>query len=115
MRFSKGLSPTYDCPSIPCRSHGDGAFLTFIGQMSKSRAIYDCCESDGRLWLSVRLLSLSSSWQSDSLSNSLLLKIPDDNRVRYFATFCITSGTYTTIGLTIAWCMFLCFLRTSFF
>ena len=23
---------------------------------------------------------------------------------RYFATFCITSGTYTTIGLTIAWC-----------
>ncbi|TEB18535.1 MFS general substrate transporter [Coprinellus micaceus] len=24
-------------------------------------------------------------------------------RSRYFATFCITSGTYTTIGLTIAW------------
>lgn len=38
---------------------------------------------------------------------SLLLRIPDDNQVRYFATFCITSGTYTTIGLTIAWCAFL--------
>ncbi|KIM46707.1 hypothetical protein M413DRAFT_440295 [Hebeloma cylindrosporum] len=33
----------------------------------------------------------------------LLLGVPDNNRVRYFATFCITSGTYTTIGLTIAW------------
>ena len=115
MRFSTGLSPTDDCPSIPCRSHGDGAFLNFIGQMSNSRAIYDCCESDWRFWISVRFPSLSSSWQSDNLSNSLLLRIPDDNHVRYFATFCITSGTYTTIGLTIAWCTFLCVRSRIFF
>ncbi|RDB29892.1 hypothetical protein Hypma_014036 [Hypsizygus marmoreus] len=33
----------------------------------------------------------------------LLLTVHSNNRVRYFATFCITSGTYTTIGLIIAW------------
>lgn len=37
---------------------------------------------------------------------SLLLVIPNDVHVRYFACFCITSGTYTTIGLTIAWCAY---------
>ncbi|KAG7448801.1 MFS general substrate transporter [Guyanagaster necrorhizus] len=33
----------------------------------------------------------------------LLLTVSSNNHVRYFATFCITSGTYTTIGLIIAW------------
>jgi len=33
----------------------------------------------------------------------LLLTIAHNNHVRYFATFCIVSGTYTTIGLVIAW------------
>jgi len=33
----------------------------------------------------------------------LLLTVPSNNHVRYFATFCITSGTYTTIGIIIAW------------
>jgi len=33
----------------------------------------------------------------------LLLTVPTNNHVRYFATFCITSGTYTTIGIIIAW------------
>ncbi|KAL6306376.1 MFS general substrate transporter [Sparassis latifolia] len=33
----------------------------------------------------------------------LLLTVPHNNHVRYFATFCITSGTYTTIGVVIAW------------
>ncbi|KAF8893164.1 major facilitator superfamily domain-containing protein [Gymnopilus junonius] len=33
----------------------------------------------------------------------LLLVVPNNNHVRYFATFCITAGTYTTIGLIIAW------------
>ena len=36
----------------------------------------------------------------------LLLTVHHNNHVRYFATFCITSGTYTTIGLIIAWCLF---------
>jgi len=33
----------------------------------------------------------------------LLLAAAHNNHVRYFATFCIVSGTYTTIGLVIAW------------
>ncbi|KLO13698.1 MFS general substrate transporter [Schizopora paradoxa] len=33
----------------------------------------------------------------------LLLLLRTNVHVRYFATFCITSGTYTTIGLMIAW------------
>ncbi|KAJ8495193.1 hypothetical protein ONZ45_g12963 [Pleurotus djamor] len=33
----------------------------------------------------------------------LLLTVRSNQRVRYFATFCITSGTYTTIGIIIAW------------
>ncbi|THH00963.1 hypothetical protein EW026_g1643 [Hermanssonia centrifuga] len=33
----------------------------------------------------------------------LLLTVHDNNHVRYFATFCITSGTYTVIGVVIAW------------
>ena len=35
---------------------------------------------------------------------ALLLAVADNNHVRYFATFLITSGTYTTIGLIIVWC-----------
>jgi hypothetical protein len=37
-------------------------------------------------------------------SYSLLLAVADNNHVRYFATFCIVSGTYTMVGLIIAWC-----------
>lgn len=33
----------------------------------------------------------------------LLLTVHANNHVRYFATFCITSGTYTAIGVIIAW------------
>ncbi|KAH8103759.1 MFS general substrate transporter [Phellopilus nigrolimitatus] len=33
----------------------------------------------------------------------LLLVVPTNVHARYFAVFCITSGTYTTIGLIIAW------------
>lgn len=34
----------------------------------------------------------------------MLLTVADNDHVQYFATFCIVSGTYTTIGLVIAWC-----------
>ena len=34
----------------------------------------------------------------------LVLTVLDNMHVRYFAIFCITSGTYTTIGVVIAWC-----------
>ncbi|KAF8962545.1 MFS general substrate transporter [Flammula alnicola] len=66
------------------------------------------------------IVMVSFSFSSDRLQNRgvfmtisccigaigylLLLTVPDNNHVRYFATFCITSGTYTSIGLTIAWC-----------
>ncbi|KAJ7689412.1 MFS general substrate transporter [Mycena rosella] len=33
----------------------------------------------------------------------LLLTVTSNVHVRYFAVFCIVSGTYTTIGITIAW------------
>ncbi|TFK85656.1 MFS general substrate transporter [Polyporus arcularius HHB13444] len=33
----------------------------------------------------------------------LLLVVPSDNHVRYFATFCITIGAYCAIGLIISW------------
>ncbi|KAF5357247.1 hypothetical protein D9756_006669 [Leucocoprinus leucothites] len=33
----------------------------------------------------------------------LMLTVLDNNHVRYFATFCIVAGTYTTIGIIIAW------------
>ncbi|RDX44401.1 MFS general substrate transporter [Lentinus brumalis] len=33
----------------------------------------------------------------------LLLAVPSNNHVRYFATFCITSGTYGMICMTLAW------------
>jgi len=38
-----------------------------------------------------------------SIGYVLLLAVPDDEHIRYFATFCITSGTYTTVGIIIAW------------
>ena len=34
----------------------------------------------------------------------LLLTVANNNHVRYFATFCVVGGTYTAVGLTIAWC-----------
>ncbi|KAF9466736.1 major facilitator superfamily domain-containing protein [Collybia nuda] len=33
----------------------------------------------------------------------LLLTVHSNNHIRYFATFCITSGTYTSISIIIAW------------
>ncbi|KAJ8518732.1 hypothetical protein ONZ45_g4259 [Pleurotus djamor] len=44
----------------------------------------------------------------------LLLTVTSNQRVRYFATFCITSGTYTTIGIIIAWCQKVLTIRASF-
>ncbi|KAJ7359557.1 MFS general substrate transporter [Mycena albidolilacea] len=65
------------------------------------------------------ILLLSFSWASDRLQSRgilmtvactisgigyvLLLTIPTNAHVRYFAVYCIVSGTYATIGLIIAW------------
>jgi len=34
----------------------------------------------------------------------LLLAVAHNHHVQYFSVFCIVGGTYTTIGLVIAWC-----------
>lgn len=39
---------------------------------------------------------------SDELHRLML--VTENLHVRYFATFCIVGGTYTTIGTIIAWC-----------
>ncbi|KAJ7468015.1 MFS general substrate transporter [Mycena latifolia] len=65
------------------------------------------------------ILLLSFSYASDRLQSRgifmaiastisgigyvLLLTVPGNVHVRYFAVFCIVSGTYTTIGIIIAW------------
>jgi len=57
---------------------------------------------------------ISDKWQTRGIPTSLstalggvgyliLLLVPNNLHARYFATFCITSGTYTSIGLIIAW------------
>ncbi|KAI0760249.1 MFS general substrate transporter [Fomes fomentarius] len=38
-----------------------------------------------------------------AIGYAILLAVPSNNHVRYFATFCITSGTYISIGVIIAW------------
>jgi hypothetical protein len=34
----------------------------------------------------------------------IMLVVPNNQHARYFAVLCITSGTYTVIGLILAWC-----------
>ncbi|KZS98503.1 MFS general substrate transporter [Sistotremastrum niveocremeum HHB9708] len=58
-------------------------------------------------WLSDRLqtrgLVVASSCTIAAIGYILLLTVVSNVHVRYFAVFCITSGTYTSIGLVIAW------------
>lgn len=53
--------------------------------------------------LQTRGLFMATSCIIGSFGYLLLLTVHEDLHIRYFATFCITSGTYTTIGLMIAW------------
>lgn len=83
--------------------------------MSEQRDVYDYCEFNWCTGIPVRYLLVPSHLvvRSNHQINifSLLLRTPSDtleeNHVRYFATFCITSGTYTSISLTIAWCKYI--------
>ncbi|EAU89471.2 hypothetical protein CC1G_07697 [Coprinopsis cinerea okayama7 len=69
-------------------------------------------------YITASFVLISFSWASDKLQSRgifmsiaccisgigyLILLAATNVHVRYFATFCITSGTYTTIGITIAW------------
>lgn len=55
-------------------------------------------------YMSVTIIPLSNQLISWHAPSSLLLTVTGNQHVRYFATFCIVSGTYTIIGITIAWC-----------
>ncbi|KAG2154195.1 major facilitator superfamily domain-containing protein [Suillus bovinus] len=50
-----------------------------------------------------RGLAVAGACTVGAIGYLLLLTVPNNVHVRYFAVFCITSGTYTAIGLIIAW------------
>ena len=53
---------------------------------------------------------MRTTWPEDALithmldARSILLAVAQDKHARYFATFCITSGTYAMLGAILAWC-----------
>jgi hypothetical protein len=67
-------------------------------------AVVLCLTSYASDRLQSRGVCVSLSAALGGIGYLLLLVIPHNNHVRYFATFCITSGTYTVIGVVIAWC-----------
>ncbi|KAI0676438.1 MFS general substrate transporter [Trametes maxima] len=66
-------------------------------------AVYLCLNSYASDRLQSRGLFTAAASALAGIGYVLLLSVPSNNHVRYFATFCITSGTYTTIGVIIAW------------
>jgi len=50
-----------------------------------------------------RGLAVAGACAVGAIGYLLLLTVPYNVHVRYFAVFCITSGTYTAIGVIIAW------------
>ncbi|KAI0763076.1 MFS general substrate transporter [Trametes elegans] len=66
-------------------------------------AVYLCLNSYASDRLQSRGIFIATASAVAGIGYVLLLTVPSNNQVRYFATFCITSGTYTTIGVIIAW------------
>ncbi|CCL99611.1 uncharacterized protein FIBRA_01629 [Fibroporia radiculosa] len=66
-------------------------------------AIFLCMNSYVSDRLQSRGLFVAAVSAVAGLGYILLLAVPDNVHVRFFAVFCITSGTYTTIGIVIAW------------
>ncbi|KAI6019896.1 major facilitator superfamily domain-containing protein [Pisolithus orientalis] len=54
--------------------------------------------------LQSRGLAIASSCAAGAIGYLLVVLVPSNMHVRYFAVFLITSGTYTAIGVIIAWC-----------
>jgi len=50
-----------------------------------------------------RGLVIASSCFLGAIGYLIVLVVPTNPHARYFAVFCITSGTYTSIGIVIAW------------
>ncbi|KAJ8508292.1 hypothetical protein ONZ45_g9420 [Pleurotus djamor] len=103
---------------VNCALASIGAFLpTIIQTFGNSPAITQLLTVPPYAVAGLALVSLS--FASDRLQSRgifmalgsfigaigylLLILFPLNIPVRYFATFCITSGTYTTIGLIMAW------------
>ncbi|KIY66474.1 MFS general substrate transporter [Cylindrobasidium torrendii FP15055 ss-10] len=53
--------------------------------------------------LQTRGLFMAGSSCIGAIGYIILLTVEDNNGARYFATFCLTTGTYTSIGIIIAW------------
>ncbi|KAJ3552701.1 hypothetical protein NM688_g4014 [Phlebia brevispora] len=66
-------------------------------------AVYMCLTSYVSDRLQSRGLCVALSSAVGGIGYLLLLTVTKNEHVRYFATFCITSGTYTVIGVIIAW------------
>jgi hypothetical protein len=90
--------------------------LSLISDRLQSRGILMAISSSlgGLGYLSVFPFSLCCNLSSCRTFNRLLLTVHANVHVRYFATFCIVSGTYTTIGIIIAWCKLTPFLLLSY-
>jgi hypothetical protein len=50
-----------------------------------------------------RGLAVAGSCFVGAIGYLIVVLVPNNMHARYFAVFCITSGTYTAIGVTIAW------------
>jgi len=53
--------------------------------------------------LQSRGIFIAISCSIGAIGYLILLTVHTNNHAKYFATFCITSGTYTSIGIMIAW------------
>ncbi|KAF9225928.1 MFS general substrate transporter [Gyrodon lividus] len=53
--------------------------------------------------LQTRGLAVAGACFVGTIGYLIVVLVPDNMHARYFAVFCITSGTYTAIGVTIAW------------
>ncbi|KAF7351332.1 MFS general substrate transporter [Mycena sanguinolenta] len=91
-------------PAVCCCSHTSAFFLVVFGQTPKSWSLHVHCMRHLWHWLRVRFPTHISNQSPDQLGHGrLLLAVPTNVHVRYFAVHCIVGGTYTTIGLIIAW------------
>ena len=81
--------------------------LSYASDKLQSRGIFLCfgCSLSGIGYLYVCSSDLLRFFSDPYFCDfRLLLTVANNIHVRYFATFCVVSGTYTSIGLTIAWC-----------
>ncbi|KAH7887020.1 major facilitator superfamily domain-containing protein [Phlebopus sp. FC_14] len=66
-------------------------------------AIVLCCTAYITDRMQTRGLAVAAACAVGTIGYLLVILVPNNMHVRYFAVFCITSGTYTAIGVIIAW------------